>query len=259
MNNKKIDLKRKLIIYVSIMMMMFSVFVETKELFEKDKINISYENIDIKNMSPAKVQIKKEDSNIIESIFDSLKQGHILKETRLFKKQTTEVEQKNEGNNEKPFVWKLPTEMGTVTQYPSYYHIAYDIISPRAYNEPVYSIARGKVSSIYKDNAGALIVTVLHNFNGVHVTSQYVHLSRYADIYVGKEVTENDILGYMGSSGNSTGPHLHLAVADCGLYSPGDGSCYDLNSFFNYQRKRFNEGMYGFGNYLYVPYSWNSR
>ena len=258
MNSKKNLFKRKLIMFISCIMMMFSIYIQTKELFEKQEYIIKYENVDFKNMSPAETPIIDENSNIVDVIFESMKKNGSLAETTLLKVQSTKIEEKSEPN-EQPFVWKLPTEMGTITQYPSYYHIAYDITSPRTYNEPIYSIARGKISSIYTDRDGALIVTVMHTFNDVNITSQYVHLSRYADIYVGKEVTENDILGYMGSTGNSTGPHLHLAVADCGLYSPGDNSCYDLNSFFNFQRKRFNEGMYGFGYYKEIPYSWNSR
>ena len=62
-----------------------------------------------------------------------------------------------------------------------------------------------------------------------------------SDIEVGKPVTINDALGQMGSTGNSTGPHLHISVIDCGLYVPGDYNCYDLNSFFNYNKRRFNE------------------
>ena len=56
------------------------------------------------------------------------------------------------------------------------------------------------------------LVTVLHNYNGVNITSQYVHLSRYANIYVGMPVTEYTVLGYMGSTGNSTGAHLHFGI-----------------------------------------------
>ena len=258
MNSKK-NLKRKLIIYISMIMMMISIFIETREIFINEEINISYENIDIKNMAPAKVQIKEENKNIIDIIFEGLNNSKFFEEVAMLKKQSTDVAEKSEPKTEPPFVWKLPTEMGTISQYPSYYHTAFDITSSRAYNEPIYSIARGTISSIYTDNAGALIVTVLHNYNGVNITSQYVHLSRYADIYVGKQVTENDILGYMGSTGNSTGPHLHLTVIDCGLYVPGDNSCYDLNSFYNFQRRRYNEGMHGLSNYMQVPYSWNSR
>lgn len=259
MNNKKKRLfKRKLILFVSFLFMLFSVYTQTKNMFEQEEYNVNYENIDIKNMSPATVQYKGETDNILETIFMKLKSNLSLKEFSLITTKQ-EVKQTAEANTEPPFVWRLPTEMGTITQYPSYYHTALDLTSPRTYGEPIYSIARGTISSIYTDNAGGLTVTVLHNYNGVNITSQYIHFSRYADIYVGMPVTENTILGYMGSTGNSTGPHLHISVIDCGLYVPVDPNCYDLNSFFNYNKRRFNEGYRGIFEYIPVPYSWNSR
>lgn len=244
--------------FISFILMLFSVYMQTKEIFEKEVYSINIENIDIKNMAPATTAIIEENTNIVDIIFEGMKNNGSLAEATLLKVQNTELEEKQEPNVQ-PFVWKLPTEMGTITQNPSYYHTALDITSPRTYNEPIYSIARGVITGIYTDLDGGLTVTVLHNYNGVNITSHYVHFSRYADIYVGKEVTENDILGYMGSTGNSTGPHLHISVVDCGLFVPGDPNCYDLNSFFNYKRRRFNEGLFGLGNYIYVPYSWNSR
>ena len=260
MNNKKRDLfKRKLIMFISFILMMFSVFIQTKNLFEKEEYNVTYENVDIKNMSPATVQYKEEGDNIIETIFTKLKDRISIKEFTLTKTAKQDVKQTAEANTEPPFVWRFPTEIGTITQYPSYYHTAIDLTSPRTYGEPIYSVARGTISSIYTDNAGGLTVTVLHNFNGVNITSQYVHFSKYADIYVGMPVTEHTVLGYMGSSGNSTGPHLHISVIDCGLFVPGDPNCYDLNSFFYYKKKRFNEGYRGLFEYVEVPYSWNSR
>ena len=259
MNNKKKRLfKRKLILFVSFLFMLFSVYTQTKNMFEQEEYNFNYENVNINNMSPATVQYKGESDNILETIFMKLKNNFSLKEFSLITTKQ-DVKQTSEANTEPPFVWKLPTEIGTITQYPSYYHTALDLTSPRTYGEPIYSIARGTISSIYTDNAGGLTVTVLHNYNGVNITSQYIHFSRYADIYVGMPVTEHTVLGYMGSTGNSTGPHLHISVIDCGLYVPGDPNCYDLNSFFNYNKRRFNEGYRGIFEYIQVPYSWNSR
>lgn len=260
MSNKKKQIRRQIIIFISFLFILFATYTQTKEVFKKTEYKISYEYVNIKDMSPAKVQKKEESTNIFKTIFNKIKDNGLLKEHEILKKTTTKTNAlQNESKKELNLVWKLPIEIGTITQYPSYYHTAIDMTSPRTYNEPIYPVARGKVSSIYTDEAGALIVTVLHNYKGQNITSQYIHLSRYADIYVGKEVTENDILGYMGSTGNSTGPHLHIAVIDCGLYVPGDTNCYDINSFYNYSRRRFNEGFVGIGNYINVPYSWNSR
>lgn len=157
-------------------------------------------------------------------------------------------------------VWYLPTEIGVVTQNPHYGHVALDITSPRGSNELIFPVANGKISGIYRDSAGALIVTVLHDIDGKKYTSQYVHLASYANgLYVGKPVTINDCLGRMGTTGYSTGIHLHLAVVDCALFDPSDNNCRDLNGFFRYANYRLGQGYIGLGTMMIVPGSWTSR
>ena len=88
----------------------------------------------------------------------------------------------------------------------------------------------------------------------------YAHLSRYAEgIYIGKEVTYNDPIGFMGTTGYSTGIHLHLVVADCALFDSNDNNCKDLNSFFNYINRRVTEGYYGLGTHIIVQGAWTNR
>jgi hypothetical protein len=126
--------------------------------------------------------------------------------------------------------------------------------------ETIHPVANGVISGIYTDSAGALIVTVLHNIDGQKYTSQYVHLSSYASgLYIGKEVTINDSLGQMGTTGNSTGVHLHITVLDCALFDSSDTNCSDLNGFFRYAKSRYSQNFYGLGNLVYVPGSWTSR
>jgi murein DD-endopeptidase MepM/ murein hydrolase activator NlpD len=129
--------------------------------------------------------------------------------------------------------------------------------SPRGVRETIHPIANGTVSNIYTDAAGALIVTVYHYLDGRQFTSQYVHLSSYAPgLHVGQDVTINDSLGQMGSTGYSTGVHLHIAVLDCALNERTDPNCYDLNAWGRYGKKRLSEGFYGLGVLVYVPHSW---
>ena len=45
----------------------------------------------------------------------------------------------------------------------------------------------------------------------------YSQLSRY-NVKEGQEVKEGDVIGYVGSSGTSTGPHLHYEVMKDGEY-----------------------------------------
>ena len=54
------------------------------------------------------------------------------------------------------------------------------------------------------------MVRIRHN--SVYSTA-YLHLSRYASgLKVGQRVRQGDVIGYVGSTGRSTGPHLDFRV-----------------------------------------------
>ena len=73
---------------------------------------------------------------------------------------------------------------------------------------PVHAPADGVVeSAAYNGNYGNLI-TLDHGFG---LLTRYGHLSRYA-VYVGQQIRRGDVIGYVGSTGRSTSPHLHYEV-----------------------------------------------
>jgi murein DD-endopeptidase MepM/ murein hydrolase activator NlpD len=75
---------------------------------------------------------------------------------------------------------------------------------------PVYSIGDGRIlSATYKGGEGRM-VKVRHN--GVYTTT-YMHLSAFAKgVQSGSYVTQGQLIGYVGSTGLSTGPHLDFRV-----------------------------------------------
>ncbi|MBW5290089.1 MAG: Peptidase, M23/M37 family [Candidatus Ruthia sp. Asou_11_S2] len=78
------------------------------------------------------------------------------------------------------------------------------------YGTPVYSTANGIITT--KGRKGALGKTVIIQ-HGFDYTTVYAHLSRYANsLYKGKKVKKSQIIGYVGSTGRSTGPHLHYEL-----------------------------------------------
>lgn len=246
-------MNNKLFYYFITIIFLVSVILVVNNYTSDEEYDISLIFVDIKNVQMVKVKTKKE----IKKSNTNLGQ---LKEVSF--EPLREIEEEKE---EEPVViipenpWHLPTEVGIVSQYPSYYHVAYDITSPRGVGEAIYPVANGVISGIYRDPAGALTVTILHYIDNQYYTSQYVHLSRYGNISVGQNVTYNDIIGYMGSTGYSTGVHLHLAVLNCSLFNPNDSSCPNLGEFFRFDKRRFSEGYYGLGAHINVPPSWSSR
>jgi len=71
---------------------------------------------------------------------------------------------------------------------------------------PVQSIGDGRVVAAKTENGSGKMVRIVHN--SVYSTA-YLHLSRFGkDIFPGAFVKQGDIIGFVGSSGLSTGPHL---------------------------------------------------
>ena len=252
--NKQV--KGNFIIALSISLIFISSYLfMTKELKTDIVIsNLSFESIDIKSMSTVHVAYKngftikdnKQDTYIKES-------DNIVK--ALSKKEDSSNVQRLSTQEIK---WRLPTKTGRITTYPNYYHVAFDITSPNGIYETIYPVANGTITGIYNDSAGAKIVTIHHNIDGVNYTSQYVHLSSYANgLYVGKYVTVDDPIGQMGATGIATGVHLHITVVDnCILFNHNDSNCKDLDSFFKYIKLRYNQGFTGLNNLINVPNSW---
>lgn len=80
---------------------------------------------------------------------------------------------------------------------------------------PVYAIGNGKViAKGYQANGGGNYLKIRHN--STYVTT-YMHLSRFAKgIKVGSKVKQKEVIGYVGSTGLSTGPHLDFRVYENG-------------------------------------------
>ena len=75
---------------------------------------------------------------------------------------------------------------------------------------PIYASEDGWVDENTPDSVGGYKVTVRHPGG---YQSRYLHMSRLSEKGAkGGEVRRGDILGYVGSTGRSTGPHLHFGL-----------------------------------------------
>ena len=80
---------------------------------------------------------------------------------------------------------------------------------------PVYAIGNGKViDKGYQANGGGNYIKIRHNST---YTTTYMHVSKFAKgLKVGDTVKQKQVIGYVGSTGMSTGPHLDFRVHENG-------------------------------------------
>ncbi len=100
------------------------------------------------------------------------------------------------------FLW--PTS-GAITQYPIWYHMAFDIANPSG--PGVMAADNGiVVSSEYSRFGYGNNILIDH---GGGISTLYGHLQEYY-VKAGDHVARGQVIGRMGSSGRSTGTHLHF-------------------------------------------------
>ena len=107
---------------------------------------------------------------------------------------------------QKPVSGIITSRFGSRESIRSYAHTGLDIAAP--YGTPIKAAAKGTVKwSGYKGSYGNLVI--IDCGNGVEM--YYGHCSKlYAT--VGEEVEPGDVIGAVGSTGNSTGNHLHFEI-----------------------------------------------
>jgi murein DD-endopeptidase MepM/ murein hydrolase activator NlpD len=93
-------------------------------------------------------------------------------------------------------------------------HMGIDYAAP--VGTPIFSVANGRVAHLgYSGAFGNLII--LEHPGNYH--TYYAHLSNYnVELAVGNEVRRGFEIGYVGSTGRSTGPHLHFELRKNGVY-----------------------------------------
>ena len=80
---------------------------------------------------------------------------------------------------------------------------------------PIYATRAGKVTVASYQAGGAGNYVSINHLDGF--SSIYMHMTHYV-VSVGQSVKAGQLIGYVGSTGISTGPHLHFGISYAGSY-----------------------------------------
>jgi murein DD-endopeptidase MepM/ murein hydrolase activator NlpD len=144
------------------------------------------------------------------------------KQTYIFKNEIDGIYYDQNGRNLTSFFMKTPVNYTRISDRFTYKrwhpvlkryraHLGVDYAAPTG--RPIVAAASGKV--IFRGVKGGYGKTVEIRHEG-NYKSLYAHMSRYSKVRSGQWVKQGTVIGYVGSTGVSTGPHLHF-----GLYKNG--------------------------------------
>ena len=94
----------------------------------------------------------------------------------------------------------------------SAFHYGVDLAAPTG--TPIYASRSGTVSTATYDGSCGYYVQINH---GDGYRSIYMHMTHYV-VSAGQYVSRGQVIGYCGSTGKSTGPHLHFGISYNGSY-----------------------------------------
>lgn len=129
-------------------------------------------------------------------------------------------------------IWPLPSEYNYISSWfgarddvvgenfvSSGDHNGIDMPAPE--QTPIYAVLSGTVViNVNSDSAGNYLV--IDHGNGLY--TEYMHMYAQSPYQAGEEVSQGQIIGFVGSTGWSTGDHLHFGVMSGGL-----GSAYRVD------------------------------
>lgn len=92
-------------------------------------------------------------------------------------------------------------------------HLGIDYAAP--VGTPVWAAASGTVTHCSPAGGAGNLVMIRHESG---IETAYMHLSKFANIKVGQKIEAKTVIGYVGTTGLSTGPHLHFGVKKNGEF-----------------------------------------
>lgn len=208
---------------------------------EKQSITTQLEQT--KSEKNAKVSQLTQDEQTIQAQIDELAEANKSLDAQILKKQK-EIEEQLKKQQQKPsggssnggtstgggavsssgFIYPVPSGYTRITTGVTYssgqYHGAVDFGSGGINGQPVYAVADGIVVTAQNLTSSYGTYVIIAHYNGLYTL--YAHGQRGSlRVSEGQSVSQGQQIMNVGSTGNSTGPHLHFEVRT----SPGTYSC----------------------------------
>lgn len=182
----------------------------------------------VDELEAEQAKLKNEKALLEEEYSEALqltkeKEAQIQKEQARLAEIARQEAIKNQGNssssnlpNVSAGTWTKPTT-GRLTSpfgwrnigYGNEFHYGIDIANTTG--TPIVAAADGVVSYASALSTYGNVIMVTHSINGQIWTTVYAHLSGFK-VSVGQSVSKGQAIGLMGSTGRSTGPHLHFEM-----------------------------------------------
>ena len=211
---------------------------------EKQSITTQLEQT--KSEKNAKVSQLTQDEQAIQAQIDELAEANKSLDAQILQKQKEIEEQLKKQQQQKPsggnsssnggtstgggsvsssgFIYPVPSGYTKITTGINYssgqYHGAVDFGSGGINGQPVYAVADGIVVTAQNLTSSYGTYVIIAHYNGLYTL--YAHGQRGSlRVSEGQSVSQGQQIMNVGSTGNSTGPHLHFEVRT----SPGTYSC----------------------------------
>ncbi len=153
---------------------------------------------------------------IEKDIISLINQADLLRVT--FSKTNKHTKRMNDLHSQRPSIWPARGRITSGFGYRfhpffriSMFHDGIDIANIQW--SPIISTAAGIVTFVGRKQELGNVVTLTHESSGYR--TRYAHLVQPA-VVEGQVVNRGELIGYMGNTGRSTGPHLHYEVVKNG-------------------------------------------
>ena len=185
---------------------------------ELDKSSKAYKDY-IKNLEAERKKADEEIDKILKDYYATSNQQSTTLASGGNANPTTKPNSSNGGyNSNASWAWPLGNASCYISSHYGYrsasisgnsFHGGTDITGGGISGKPVYATRAGKVISAVTSNSGYGIYVLIDHGDGY--SSLYAHMSaRYVNS--GDSVSKGQMIGRVGSTGNSTGPHLHFEI-----------------------------------------------